>query len=134
MSVNGKSVQAHLNFKGQKPQTKPATKKQRADSNNSSNTSMEELTNIHTQLEAMTNGISELREGLKSMLKREEIEKLIKNTVSTIMKKIEESMLKQIENEVKNRTNTFKEQIAGLEIENGQLKQTIVLQYHKINN
>ncbi|KAH3741977.1 hypothetical protein DPMN_048707 [Dreissena polymorpha] len=126
MSVNGKSDQAHLNFKGQKPQTKPATKKQRADSNNSSNTSMEELTNIQTQLEAMTNGISELREDLKSMLKREEIEELITNSVSTIMKKIEESMLNQIEKEVKNRTNTFKEQIAGLEFENGQLKQTIV--------
>ncbi|KAH3727950.1 hypothetical protein DPMN_053896 [Dreissena polymorpha] len=87
---------------------------------------MEELKNIHTQLEAMTNGISELREDLKSMLKREELEELIKNTVSTIMKKIEESMLNQIEKEVKNRTNTFKEQIASLEFENGQLKQTII--------
>ncbi|KAH3837600.1 hypothetical protein DPMN_110997 [Dreissena polymorpha] len=125
MSANGKSDQAHLNFKGQKPQTKPATKKQRADSNNSSNTSMEELTNIHTQLKAMTDGISELREDLKSMLKREEIEELIKNTISTIMKKIEESMIKQIENEVKNGTNTFKQQIAGIEFENGQLKQKI---------
>ncbi|KAH3696827.1 hypothetical protein DPMN_084305 [Dreissena polymorpha] len=87
---------------------------------------MEELTNIHTQLEARTKGIGELREDLKSVLKREEIEELIKNTVSTIMKKIKESMLKQFEHEVKNRTNTFKEQIAGLEFENGQLKQTIV--------
>ncbi|KAH3720504.1 hypothetical protein DPMN_056872 [Dreissena polymorpha] len=123
MSANGKSDQAQLNFKGQKPQTKPATKKQRADSNNSNNNSMEELSSIHTQLEVMTEGICHLRDDLKSMLKKGEIEELIMNTVTTIMGKIEETMIKRIETETKNITKEFKEQIAGLEFENEQLKQ-----------
>ncbi|KAH3889238.1 hypothetical protein DPMN_013289 [Dreissena polymorpha] len=71
----------------------------------------------------MTEGISNLRDDLKSMLKREEIEELIKNTVTTIMGKIEETMMKRIENEVKNITKEFKDQIAGIEYENEQLKQ-----------
>ncbi|KAH3881522.1 hypothetical protein DPMN_005448 [Dreissena polymorpha] len=62
MSGNGKCEQPKLTFKGQKPQTKPANKKQRADSSNSTNTSMDKLYNINTQLEAMTDGLSELRE------------------------------------------------------------------------
>ena len=65
MSGNGKTDQPKLNFKGQKPQTKPAYKKQRADSNYSTNTSLDELVNIDTQLEAMTEGLGELREDLK---------------------------------------------------------------------
>ncbi|KAH3753389.1 hypothetical protein DPMN_188025 [Dreissena polymorpha] len=125
MSANSKSDHPQLNFKGQKPQTKPATKKQRADSNNSNNTSMEELMNIHTQLEVMTEGISNLREDLKSMLKTGEIEELITSTVTSIIGKLEETMVKRIDTEVKNVTNTFKEQIAGLEFKNEQLKQKI---------
>ncbi|KAH3861650.1 hypothetical protein DPMN_024584 [Dreissena polymorpha] len=125
MSGNGKSEQPKLNFKGQKPQTKPANKKQRADSNNSTNTSMDELFNINTQLEAMTEGLRELREDLKSMLKREEIEDLIQKTVSAIMSKIEETMSKKIETEVANKTQTLHEKLAGLEFENEQLKQTV---------
>ncbi|KAH3828884.1 hypothetical protein DPMN_130868 [Dreissena polymorpha] len=122
MSANSKPDQPQLNFKGQKPPTKPATKKQRSDSNN---TSMEELTNIHSQLEVMTDSISYLREDLKSMIKKDEIEELIKNTVTTIMGKIEETMIKRIETEVKNISNSLKEQIASLEFENEQLKQKV---------
>ena len=107
MSGCGKSEQQKLNFKGQKPQTKPANKKQRADSSNSTNTSMDELYNINTQLEAMTEGLSELREDIKSMLKREEIEDLIKKTVSSIMSKIEVTMAKTIETEVSKQTQTL---------------------------
>ncbi|KAH3863739.1 hypothetical protein DPMN_026737 [Dreissena polymorpha] len=86
---------------------------------------MEELINIHTQLEVMTEGISNLREDLESMLKREEIEELITSTVTSIIGKIEETMVNRIDTEEKNVTITFKEQIAGLEFENEQLKQKI---------
>ncbi|KAH3704546.1 hypothetical protein DPMN_079603 [Dreissena polymorpha] len=124
MRGNGKSEQPKLNFKGQKPQTKPANKKQRADSNNSTNTIMDELFNINTQLEAMTEELRELREDL-SMLKREEIEDLIPKTVSAIMSKIEETVSKKIKTEVANKTQTLHEKLAGLEFENEQLKQTV---------
>ncbi|KAH3868269.1 hypothetical protein DPMN_006984 [Dreissena polymorpha] len=125
MSSNGKFEQTKLNFKGKKPETKPANKKQRADSSNSTNTSMDDLSNINTLLENMTEGLAELREDFKSMLKREEIEDLIKKTVSTIMNKIEVTMIKTIETEVTNRTNTLNEKLTGLEFENEQLKQKV---------
>ncbi|KAH3788059.1 hypothetical protein DPMN_166189 [Dreissena polymorpha] len=95
MSDNGKSEQPKLNFKGQKSQTQPANKNQRADSSNSTNTSMDELFNSNTQLKAMTEGLRELRKELMSMLKREEIEDLIQKTISAIMSKIEETMSKK---------------------------------------
>ncbi|KAH3782622.1 hypothetical protein DPMN_160541 [Dreissena polymorpha] len=123
MSSNGKLEQTKLNFKGKKPETKPANKKQRADSSNSTNTSMDDLSNINTLLENMTEGLAELREDFKSMLKREEKEDLIKNTVSTIMNKIEITMIKTIETEVTNRTKILNEKLTGLEFENEQLKQ-----------
>ncbi|KAH3728138.1 hypothetical protein DPMN_054085 [Dreissena polymorpha] len=123
---SGKSEQQKLNFKGQKPQTKPANKKQRADSNNSTNASMDELSNINTQLENLTEGLSELREDIsQSTLKREEIEDLINKTVSTIMGKIEITMAKTIETEVTKQTQTLNEKLTGLEFENQQLKQMI---------
>ena len=122
---SGKSEQQKLNFKGQKPQTKPANKKQRADSSNSTNASMDELSNINTQLENLTEGLSELREDIKSTLKREEIEDLINKTVSTIMGKIEITMAKTIETEVTKQTLTLNEKLTGLEFENQQLKQKI---------
>ncbi|KAH3796048.1 hypothetical protein DPMN_149612 [Dreissena polymorpha] len=127
MIANGKSEQPKLNFKGQKIQIKPANKKQHADSNNSTNTSMDELFNINTQLEAMTEGLRELREDLKSMLKREEIEDLIQKTVSAIMRKIEETMSKKIETEVANKIQTLHEKLAGLEFENKQLSKRFVM-------
>ncbi|KAH3710035.1 hypothetical protein DPMN_069501 [Dreissena polymorpha] len=124
---SGKSEQPKLNFKGQKPLTKQANKKQRADSSNSTNISMDELYNINTQLEAMTEGLSELREDIKSMLKREEIEDLIKKTVSSIMSKIEVTMTKTIETEVTKQTQTLNEKLTGVFFENQQLKQKLLI-------
>ncbi|KAH3720435.1 hypothetical protein DPMN_063334 [Dreissena polymorpha] len=123
MSSNGKLEQTKLNCKGKKPETKPANKKQRADSSNSINTSMDDLSNINTLLENMTEGYGELREDFKGMLKREEIEHLIKNTVSTIMNTIKITMIKTIETKVTNRNKILNEKLTGLEFENEQLKQ-----------
>ena len=70
MSNNTTKKQLKLNFTGEKPQTKPAVKKYRPDTSDNSNSSMDELNSIHMQLQAMTDGISSLREDLKSMLRK----------------------------------------------------------------
>ncbi|KAH3843422.1 hypothetical protein DPMN_116940 [Dreissena polymorpha] len=79
--------QQKLNFTGTKPQTKSAVKKYRPDTSDNSNSSMEELNSINIQLQAMTEGISNLREDLKGMIKKDEVEMLITNTVTNLIKK-----------------------------------------------
>ncbi|KAH3836516.1 hypothetical protein DPMN_109887 [Dreissena polymorpha] len=69
MSENIIKGQIKLNFTGTKPQTKQAIKKSRPDSE-TSNSSMGELHAIQIQLHNMTEGITSLREELKSMLKK----------------------------------------------------------------
>ncbi|KAH3753917.1 hypothetical protein DPMN_188569 [Dreissena polymorpha] len=69
MSENTIKGQTKLTFTGTKPQTKQATKKSRPDSE-TSNSSMDELHTIQTQLQNMTEVITSLRDELKSMLKK----------------------------------------------------------------
>ncbi|KAH3773894.1 hypothetical protein DPMN_175265 [Dreissena polymorpha] len=69
MSENAIKGQTKLNFTGTKPQAKRAIKKSRPYSE-TSNSSMDELHAIQTQLQNMTEGITSLREELKSMLKK----------------------------------------------------------------
>ncbi|WAQ95119.1 hypothetical protein MAR_007590, partial [Mya arenaria] len=73
----------------------------------------------------LTEGISQLRGDLKSMLKKDEIEELIKNTVTSIFSKLEETMKKQIEIEITNKTKVLNDKITGLEFEKDHLKEEL---------
>jgi myosin heavy subunit len=124
MSENTIKGQAKLTFTGTKPQTKQATKKSRPDSE-TSNSSMDELHTIQTQLQNMTEGITSLRDELKSMLKKEEIEELITSTITTFMAKIEENMNNKIEHIVSSKINEMQSKIDSLEFDNTNLKEKI---------
>ncbi|KAH3853709.1 hypothetical protein DPMN_096241 [Dreissena polymorpha] len=87
MSEVASKSQPKLSFSGVKPQTKQAVKKSRPDSE-ASNSSMEEFQVMQSQLQAMTDTITSLRDDLKGMLKKKEVEQLITNTVTTLMNKI----------------------------------------------
>ncbi|KAH3828311.1 hypothetical protein DPMN_130265 [Dreissena polymorpha] len=63
MSEVASKVQPELSFAGVKPQTKQAVKKSRPDSD-ASNPSMEEFQVIQTQLQAITDTITSLRDDL----------------------------------------------------------------------
>ncbi|KAH3786684.1 hypothetical protein DPMN_164793 [Dreissena polymorpha] len=73
----------------------------------------------------MTEGITSLREELKSMLKQEEIEKLITSTITTIMAKIEENMNNKIEHLVSSKFNEMQSKIDSLEFDNTNLKEKL---------
>ena len=125
MSSNTTKNQPKLNFTGTKPQTKPAVKKYRPDTSDNSNSSMDELNSIHVQLQAMTDGISSLREDLKSMLRKDEIEQLITNAVTSLMQKMEQNMNKNIDKIVNEKCKEMQERIDSLDFENKGLKDTL---------
>ena len=125
MSNNTTKKQLKLNFTGEKPQTKPAVKKYRPDTSDNSNSSMDELNSIHMQLQAMTDGISSLREDLKSMLRKDEVEQLITNTVTSVMHKIEQNMNKKIDQLVNEKYKEMQATIESLDFENKSLKDTL---------
>lgn len=125
MSSNTTKNQPKLNFTGTKPQTKPAVKKYRPDTSDNSNSSMDELNSIHVQLQAMTDGISSLREDLKSMLRKDEIEQLITNAVTSLMHKMEQNMNKNIDKIVNEKCKEMQERIDSLDFENKGLKDTL---------
>ena len=96
--------QTKLKFSGEKPGTKPPAKRFQPDYSNSTasdtssgnisvltNTTMDDFNNIQVQLEAMTNTISDLRGDLKSMLKRDETEDLIKSIMVSLEQKMTEN-------------------------------------------
>ena len=56
---------------------------------------MEELNSINIQLQAMTEGISNLREDLKGMIKKDEVEMLITNTVTNLINKLKKTQTKK---------------------------------------
>ncbi|KAH3885691.1 hypothetical protein DPMN_009687 [Dreissena polymorpha] len=113
--------QPKLNFSGAKPQTKQAVKKSRPDSE-ASNSSMEEFQIIQTQLQTMTDTITSLRYDLKCMLKKEEVEQLITNTVTSLMNKIEQNMNNKIEKLVREKLVEVQSKIESLDYEKNNLK------------
>lgn len=125
MSSNTTKNQPKLNFTGTKPQTKPAVKKYRPDTSDNSNSSMDELNSIHVQLQATTDGISSLREDLKSMLRKDKIEQLITNAVTSLMHKMEQNMNKNIDKIVNEKCKEMQERIDSLDFENKGLKDTL---------
>jgi len=116
--------QPKLNFTGTKPQTKPAVKKYRpdtSDNSNNSNSSMDELNSINLQLQAMTEGISNLREDLKGMIKKDEVEMLITNTVINLIKKLEENTNKKIEQLINEKVNDMQTKLDSIDFDNKNL-------------
>lgn len=81
---NDKSTKA-----GQKKSGQPPSKRAYSEVSNSST---EEIGFIHQQLDSMSENLTELREDLKTLLKKDDIEKLITSTITNIMEKMEQKM------------------------------------------
>ncbi|KAH3748179.1 hypothetical protein DPMN_182617 [Dreissena polymorpha] len=117
-----------------------------------SNDSINDSTSIKLQLETMELTLTGLREELKQMLKKDDIENLITNTVSKIISEMEKrneefltkiqqniqtelenKLLKITEHSIKEKTNELADQIKCLQFENETLKenQAKLLKEHK---
>jgi len=125
MSNETTKNQPKLSFTGTKPQTKPAVKKYRPDNSDNSNSSMEELNSIQVQLQVMNEGITNLRDDVKGMLKKDEVEQLIMNTVTNLMKNLEHSTHKKIEQMINEKVNDMQSKMDSLDFENKSLREKI---------
>jgi prefoldin subunit 5 len=125
MSGN-KKEQSKLTFSGsQKASTKPQVKRFQPDTSNNSNNSMDELNNITEQLDSMNKNIAELRGDLKSILKKDEVENLIKTTVTNIVTSLETKLQAHVSTLVNERTKYLDDKIESLEFENNSLKEKL---------
>ncbi|KAH3897741.1 hypothetical protein DPMN_021936 [Dreissena polymorpha] len=73
----------------------------------------------------MTDTITSLRDDLKCMLKKEEVEQLITNIVTSLMNKIEQSMNNKIEKLVSEKLVEVQSKIESLDYDNKNLKDQI---------
>jgi hypothetical protein len=82
--------QQHNSLKGKSNTDEPPLKNKRthSDVSEESNSSMIGLSIIQTQLDEMNESLSEVKKNLEQVLKKEDIEALIKSTVCNIMDKL----------------------------------------------
>jgi SpoVK/Ycf46/Vps4 family AAA+-type ATPase len=84
------------------------------------------LSHIQTQLEGLNVNMNNLRRDFKAMLKKEEIEVLIKSTLTDIMSTLEEKLKVYIQNELTLKTKHLNDKIDSLEFEKKELKEKLV--------
>lgn len=115
--------QQHNSLKGKSNTDEPPLKNKRthSDVSEESNSSMIGLSIIQTQLDEMNESLSEVKKNLEQVLKKEDIEALIKSTVCNIMDKLEKKMREDIENKVQEKTKHLNEKIDSISFENQQL-------------
>ena len=106
----------------------------RTNSEASLNNTMEEINMLSHQMEGMTDDLKSIRENLKSVLKKDEMEDFIKKTISTIITDLNENMEMTISVKVEEKTKGMQSKIVSLEDENKILKQQLKSLSAKIDN
>ncbi|KAH3847283.1 hypothetical protein DPMN_089602 [Dreissena polymorpha] len=101
------------------------SKKYRPDKSDNSNSSMEERNSIQVQLQVMNEGIANLRDDVKGMLKKDEVEQLIMNTVTNLMKNLEHTANKKNEQMINEKVNDMQSKMDSLDFENKSLTEKI---------
>ena len=98
----------------------------RSNTEMSPNVSMEEITVISHQLETLSEDMKNMREDVKSVMKRDEMEVFIKGTVSKIMADINENMELTISLKVEEKTKAVSEKMKTVQSENENLKKDLL--------
>ena len=111
---------AKVNAASGKP---PLTK--RPNSDMSLNTTHEEVSILSTQMGEMTEDLKCIRENLKSVLKKDEMEQFITQTISKIIEDLNQNMEMTIAIKVDEKTKDFKQKIGVLEEDNQSLRREI---------
>lgn len=88
--------------------------------------SMEEITLISQQLEILTEDVKVMRGEVKSVMKSDEMEKFIKDTVTSIMTEINENLELTINMKVEEKTKTISEKMKTVQTENESMKKELL--------
>ena len=89
-----------------------------------STTTAEEISILGDQLEVLGGEISCIREGFKTLVTKEELDNLIKSSISEALKELESKLKKEFEVKLNEKTNEFKDNIESLIFENSKLKES----------
>ena len=89
-----------------------------------SNTTAEEISILGDQLEVLGGQINCIREGFKTLVTKEELDNLIKSSISEALKQLESKLKKEFEVKLNEKTNEFKDNIESLIFENSKLKES----------
>lgn len=94
----------------------------------SPNTSVEEITLIHTTLDGLSEDFKGVRESLKTLMTKDDIETFVKNAVKEILDDFNKNMEFTINSKVEEKTKTLSTQLDKLEKENEQLRKDMISQ------
>ena len=116
----GRMTKGNTTHQGSKA---PPTK--RLNSELSPNSSVEEITVIHHQLEELSDDMQSIREHLKQVMKKDELENFIQKTISKIINDLNENMDLTIDMKVDEKTKDLTQKIYNLEKDNTNLRNEI---------
>ena len=91
-----------------------------------SDTSAEELTVIHQQLESLRGDLKETKETVMKLMSQEEAQEFITKTIEEATNRTVATLEKLIDMKIKGRTQEMEEKLRSLEFENNNLKDRVV--------
>ena len=107
----------------------PLGKTQKRTHSEVSETSLEELAIIHTQLDTVTAELKETKDSMKNLMTKSDIADFITKTVESVLKGIDDRMKKmveeQVEVKVKDRVNEINNRLDYLTFENVEIKERL---------
>ena len=84
-----------------------------------------DLTGVQEQLDKMSIDIGQIKTVMKEIMKKKDIESFITQTVTDIMKSLEETLKVKIEKQVNEKCEKLQEQIDSVTFENNELKEDL---------
>lgn len=100
----------------------------------SPNCSLEEITVLTQQIDGLSDDMKTVRENLNMIMKREEMEIFIKETVTKIISDLNENIDMMVEIKVTEKTKEMKEKLTEVEDENKHLKNDIISMKSQLTN
>jgi len=85
-------------------------------------TAAEEIGILGDQIEVLAGEISTLRQSLKTVLTKSDVEQIVTANVSKLLKEMEARMKTELEAKLKDQTKELNEKIEALQFENNELK------------
>ena len=105
----------------------------RPNSEVSPNSSVEELSVMHHTLDGLTDDVKGIRDSLKNILTKNEMEEFIQSTVKTIISDLNENMEMTISTKVEEKTKEISHKLTSVEKENEGLKKDLVSLKNQLN-
>lgn len=89
------------------------------------NSTAEEMSLLSDQLESLSGEVTEMRDHLKTLVTKNDIENVITSSLSKMIKDMEDRIMKELDKKLKEQTLVLNEKISSLEFENSQLKESL---------